>query len=128
MSPTTFFSSNPFQKMTDECEAIQPCYSIRILYSTQSGRAKACARRTARILSSNDHSRRLRLQNGAGTAFDEDLIHEGRGFVADWADSLRRQEVLSEDSALSQPLLILFVSTTGDGEHTDTIQQMWTQL
>jgi len=85
--------------------------ACRILYSTQSGRAKACARRTARLLREETA---LHVSNGAGKAFDEDCT----GNLVEWIQDIKK----------SQSFLVLFVSTTGDGEHTDTIQQTWKQL
>jgi hypothetical protein len=73
----------------------------RILYSTQSGRAKACARRTARILGL------VRASN----SFDEDIIG------TDTLQEYVRQQ-LRPESQTTTTTLILFVSTTGDGEHT----------
>ena len=84
--------------------------SCRILYSTQSGRAKACARRTARILR---ESANVQLENLAGSTFDHDIRD-----ISEFASSLRQ----------SGTFLVMFVSTTGDGEHTDTIQRTWQQL
>jgi hypothetical protein len=81
----------------DSLHDVNQCY---ILYSTQSGRAKACARRSARLLAQRD----IALPNGKGTAFDE-----ATPCLVDGAPTLR-------DNGPS--LLLLFVSTTGDGEHT----------
>jgi sulfite reductase alpha subunit-like flavoprotein len=80
-----------------------------ILYATQSGRAKACARRTARILRQGN----VRLRNGAGSSFDECSIFD---FANESADTK------------SKSFLLLFVSTTGDGEQVDAMQQTWKQL
>jgi len=85
------------QTMSDN-HTISAC---RILYSTQSGRAKACARRTARIVAEQYG---ITLQNGQGSAVDQDVMPS----VPDFASHLRE----------SGALLLLFVSTTGDGEHT----------
>lgn len=72
---------------------------IRALVSTQSGRAKACARRTCRI---------LREECGAAVGkvslFDEDP----------WFQS----QISAPNTNADDALVILFVSTTGDGEHT----------
>jgi sulfite reductase alpha subunit-like flavoprotein len=73
----------------------------RILYSTQSGRAKACARRTARILG----------VNGVSKSFDDDIV--GSDTCQEY---VRRR--LRPVFPTTTMLLILFVSTTGDGEHT----------
>ena len=89
------------------------CSSCRILYSTQSGRAKACARRTARILAEKYDAYAV-LQNGAGNTVDQDesttttMCQSNSNPVFELARRLRE----------AQTLLILFVSTTGDGEHT----------
>lgn len=91
--------------MTDLYRDVGSC---KILYSTQSGRAKACARRTARTLREQTN---LDLQNGAGSTFDEDV-----------------QTLPDLVQSIQNSFLILFVSTTGDGEHTDTIQRTWKQL
>ena len=89
------------------------CSHCRILYSTQSGRAKACARRTARLVA-EQHGDSV-LQNGAGHTVDLDAWmmensnnNNNNNPVSNLAERLRE----------SQALLILFVSTTGDGEHT----------
>jgi hypothetical protein len=81
----------------DSLGGVNQCY---ILYSTQSGRAKACARRSARLLAQLG----IALPNGKGTAFDE-----ATPCLVDHAPTLGDN---------GQSLLLLFVSTTGDGEHT----------
>ena len=81
-----------------------------ILFSTQSGRAKACARRSARLVREETC---VRLLNRSGQPFD-DAVHD----LSEFCDVLRA----------SKSLLLLFVSTTGDGEHTDTIQRTWKLL
>jgi hypothetical protein len=73
----------------------------RVLVSTQSGRAKACARRASRI-----------LREEYGKALGEVLFFD----VDPWFQS---QISVGRDETKSEPTtLILFVSTTGDGEHT----------
>ena len=88
------------------------CSHCRILYSTQSGRAKACARRTARLVA-EQHGDSV-LQNGAGNTVDLDA------WTTENSNSNNNNPVsnLAERLRESQALLILFVSTTGDGEHT----------
>jgi hypothetical protein len=73
-------------------------HRCRILYSTQSGRAKACARRAARILGCVESK-----------SFDDDML--GTDSLPEYVRRRLRQESQTT-------LLILFVSTTGDGEHT----------
>ena len=80
-----------------------------ILYATQSGRAKACARRTARILRQSN----VRLRNGGGAAFDEHSL-------LDFAQG--------SSSTKSEVFLLLFVSTTGDGEPVDAMRETWKKL
>ena len=87
--------------MADEIEA------CRILFSTQSGRAKACARRCARLVRERST---VRVLNRSGNAFDDEVRD-----LSDWCRMLKE----------SKALLILFVSTTGDGEHTDSIRRTW---
>lgn len=79
--------------------------SCQILWSTQSGRAKACARRTARILKEQTT---LTIQD-VGSSFDD----SPQPFL-DLAANLP-----------SDTFLLLFVSTTGDGEHCDSIRETW---
>jgi sulfite reductase alpha subunit-like flavoprotein len=82
--------------------------TCHIFWSTQSGRAKACARRAARILREQTT---VQLQNGMGCPFDDVSFLE---FVS---------KVPPTTS-----LIIMFVSTTGDGEHCDSIQETWKRL
>lgn len=96
--------------------------SCRILYSTQSGRAKACARRAARLLSAssnteNDADAICWVENGKGTSWDDD---EAFSAVTDLAIHLRHPTPSTTPitSTTTRRLLLLFISTTGDGEHT----------
>uniref|UniRef100_A0A7S4ABR6 Uncharacterized protein n=1 Tax=Pseudo-nitzschia australis TaxID=44445 RepID=A0A7S4ABR6_9STRA len=86
--------------------------SCRILWSTQSGRAKACARRTARILGEKTS---LELEGGIGCPFDETPVP----FL---------ELLTSTDSSGKGTLFLMFVSTTGDGEQCDTIRNTWKSL
>lgn len=74
-----------------------------ILWSTQSGRAKACARRVTRLVTEQST-----LSVQSQSTFDE----------LGWAS------LQSTDT----PLWVLLVSTTGDGEHCDSIKETWKQL
>jgi hypothetical protein len=103
--------------MASSCEE-ETLTGCRILSSTQTGRAKACARRCARLIAQQKISSPLVrndfcLQNGKGRTFDEEVGPD----LQDYAAGLT-----------PNTLLLLFVSTTGEGEHTDTIQQTWKQL
>ena len=94
----------------------------RVLYSTQSGRAQACARRTARRLS---ESTGVRLLNRTGSTFDEELYshsyRNGGSCLVNFVSKLKQEPG-------GGAFLLLFVSTTGDGEHTDTIRKTWNEL
>lgn len=82
--------------------------SCRILWSTQSGRAKACARRTKRVLSEKTN---VGIQD-VGSSFDET--------PEPFLELISNMEV--------DTFLLLFVSTTGDGEHCDSIRDTWKTL
>jgi flavodoxin len=84
-----------------------PC---QVLYSTQSGRAKACARRVVRIIR-EQYDMTIR----SVSSFDE---------------SPNNLLLLppSTESETKSCLWILLVSTTGDGEHCDSIQSTWKAL
>jgi hypothetical protein len=89
-----------------------PC---RVLVSTQSGRAKACARRTSRILREE-----YGVALGKVLLFDEDPWFQSQ---ISTPSNDNDNEVVNEDGGTQQDNdaiihLILFVSTTGDGEHT----------
>jgi sulfite reductase alpha subunit-like flavoprotein len=86
-----------------------PSSSCRIYYASQSGRAKACARRAARLLW---HVKGQRID--AYASLDEGIqrvrTHFGGSVVA------------------ASSLVIMFVSTTGDGEQPDNMKLVWRQL
>ena len=83
--------------------------SVTILYSTQSGRAKACARRSSRLLK---------------TKYPSILISGNCSF-----DEFGVKNFLSLGSLnANKNVLLLFVSTTGDGEHTTSIAKTWSAL
>ena len=86
--------------------------SCTILYSTQTGRARACARRTARILKETTNFQLL-----GGTAFDEAS-----------PSFLELAAAQSKVSGNTNHFFLLFVSTTGDGVQCDSIQQTWKSL
>mmetsp|Transcript_2971 Transcript_2971/g.4601 ORF Transcript_2971/g.4601 Transcript_2971/m.4601 type:complete len:732 (+) Transcript_2971:132-2327(+) len=85
-----------------------------ILWSTQTGRAKACARRTARIIQSKEHVRIHSSCGAFGCAFDD--------------ASPPLLQIQSSHATPQSCWLLLFVSTTGDGEQCDGIHQTWKQL
>ncbi|GAX10585.1 hypothetical protein FisN_14Lh083 [Fistulifera solaris] len=77
--------------------------SCIILFSTQSGRARACARRAARL-----------LQEYVTVLHNRSVDEYVKG-------DLQRL-------TLKDTLFLFFISTTGEGEHTDTIRQTWSLL
>ena len=91
--------------------------SITILWATQTGRAKACARRTVRLLKSTIHNGISHHNNMNGLcAFDElDFLALG-------------QSTLNHHELQQQSILIVFVRTTGDAEQTSSIQKTWSHL
>ena len=89
--------------------------SCTILYSTQTGRARACARRTARILR---ETTRLRLLGG--TSFDE--------LTAPSFLELAASSTHNNNNNNNNHFFLFFVSTTGDGVHCDSIQTTWKAL
>jgi hypothetical protein len=115
--------------------------NCRILYSTQSGRAKACSRRVARIVAStsttSSSTTGIQLMNGNGTTFDNDIQQlTNNGTIQEWVESVLLSSSNNNNNnnnnesiqVVPKVLLLLFISTTGDGEHTDTIQNTWKQL
>ena len=90
-----------------EVDLVSDLQACTILWSTQSGRAKACARRVARI---------LREQT--------DTIVTVGGEVDEYAFC----EKISEGFSPRRHLWIFIISTTGDGEQCDSIHQTWKTL
>lgn len=88
--------------------------SCQIFYSTQSGRAKSCARRTARILREQTS---VQLVDGIGSPFDETRI-----------PFLELLTTSNSNSNSNTTLFLMFVSTTGDGEQCDSIRNTWKML
>ncbi len=90
---------------------------ITILWSTQGGRAKACARRTARILRESANAASSRIPVGyKGSSFDD---YGGLEFF-----KLGNQHTVNG----GKKLIVLFVSTTGDAEQCDSIKDTWKML
>lgn len=85
----------------DDKKAFNCC---TILWSSQSGRAKACARRVARIV-----KEQTKVDVTVGGAVDDYAF----------LDKLGPKE---------NHLWIFLVSTTGDGEQCDSIRQTWKSL
>ena len=84
-----------------------------LLYATQTGKARACCRRVSRILRENTH---CEIVNGSavGANFEDEIRNDLESF----AQSCKKEGTT----------LILFVSTTGDGEHVDAIKNTWKLL
>ena len=108
--------------------------NFTILWSTEGGKAKACARRTARMLrEAQDESGDSITTSGSNSA---SFLHDG--YYGSSFDDYGANEVIrlgingntETGTALvgEERLLIMFVSTTGDAEHTDSIRHTWTEL
>lgn len=90
---------------SDAAALAAPPGPTTVLWATQTGRARACARRAIRLLRSSLGG----LSVDGRRAFDD-------------------VDFLSLGQQQQQRLLILFVSTTGDGEQPSTIQRTWSKL
>lgn len=94
----------------DDANTTSSCNSCTILWSTQSGRAKACARRVARIL-----KEQTTVAVTVGGQVDDFAF-----FDKIVASSSSRPDV--------NHWWIFLISTTGDGEQCDSIRQTWKAL
>jgi sulfite reductase alpha subunit-like flavoprotein len=83
------------------------CSSCTILWSTQSGRAKACARRVARIL-----REQTEVNVTVGGAVDDFGLFD--------------KLIVSQQQ--QNHAWVFLISTTGDGEQCDSIRQTWKAL
>lgn len=92
-----------------------------ILWSTQGGRAKACARRTTRILQDANHNNTPILDGYYGSSFDD---YGARNFLK-LGETIASASTITDNTHPKKKLVILFVSTTGDAEHCDSIQHTW---
>eukprot|EP00536_Pseudo-nitzschia_multiseries_P010853 jgi/Psemu1/204414/e_gw1.348.61.1 len=104
--------------------------SCRILWSTQSGKAKACARRTARIL---EERTGISLEGGIGCPFDESPVPLLEMLTRNQSHGNQSNNNNNSSSSSSRhnkngTLFLMFVSTTGDGEHCDSIRATWRSL
>lgn len=99
--------------------------TCRILWSTQSGKAKACARRVSRILREQTTAE----IGGAGFPFDECPIPLVQiASSSDYLSNDGTRKVTYKKHSFEEPLLLMFVSTTGDGEQCDSIRDTWQAL
>ena len=141
-----------------------------LLWSTQSGRSKACARRCARMIRlvsgfhhlhqigakhlykvsivgkqdinyrqgfHRDNEQKTRMKDGKKIMNKNigvknelacSLMSSGSSFDDFGADNFMSLEKLSLSNPSKKYVLLLFVSTTGDAEHCDTIQECWKAL
>lgn len=102
--------------------------SCTILWSTQGGRSKACARRTARILRDTfiacDENASIAMDSGYyGSSFDD---YGALEFLKLGGGEGKSQNEHHLNGGLK--LIVLFVSTTGDGEQCDSIHETWNML
>jgi sulfite reductase alpha subunit-like flavoprotein len=108
---------------------MQTSNSVTILWATQSGRAKACARRTIRLLqsssTSSSFSSRYKINIEERCAFDDiDFLSLGIGRDYRWSSP----DCDNDQQRTQRRLLVLFVSTTGDAELPANIQRTWSRL
>ena len=145
---TTQEPHSPEQQKSVTSTVVPVVLPCRIFYSTQSGRAKAGARRTARILHDHGTTRAsthppppgrqqqqdppmIQLQNGHGTTFDEafeEFINRHHDEAVPTNSSTHTTSTTTTTSPIEQfvhhmkqsgtAVLLCFISTTGDGEHT----------
>jgi len=105
-----------------------------VLWATQSGRAKACARRTLRLLqqlqqessptgASNKSSSSASYDDSPNCGIQDCCAFDDIDFL-----SLGRGASSSSDDDTTGRLLILFVSTTGDAELPSNAQGTWSRL
>jgi sulfite reductase alpha subunit-like flavoprotein len=126
-------------------------WTCTILWSTQGGRAKACARRTARLIRDqqqkqqqllSQQQQRQHLPSGYyGSSFDDygpleffKLGNEpscyNHSSNTDTAARTNHPNHTDTDNSISKKrrLVIMFVSTTGDAEQCDSIKETWNKL
>ena len=103
--------------------------SALVLWSTSTGRSKACARRACRMLRSRGISIvSTNAPKEAEKLSDLSELAQQPMFGGCAFDEFGPQRLLNISAQKNIPWIILFVSTTGDGENCDTIQQCWTAL
>ena len=107
-------------------------FSITILWATQSGRAKACARRTIRLLQSSPSKFQSLSKidiHGLCTFDDIDFLSLGASSSSSQHTTNNSQQQQDQSNNNNKKkLLILFISTTGDAELPSTIQHTWSKL
>ncbi len=109
--------------------ASPPPSSITILWATQAGRAKACARRTVRLLKST-----IIIRNDNNVIHNNNFILHGLcafdevDFLALGQSSINHHHQIQQQQEEEQSILILFVSTTGDAEQPSSMQKTWSRL
>jgi len=97
---------------------------ITILWATQSGRAKACARRTIRLLQSKQQASSDNKLNihGCCSLDDYNFLSLGQQSVQQPNDKQHQTQPIKKHT------LLLFVSTTGDAEQPNNMIQTWNLL
>lgn len=118
-------------------------WNVRIVWSTESGRAKACARRTARILRESYHydncddNSHSHVTVQSVTSLEQDELFRNLLLQANEPQSQQQQPqgngtAIAESSQPSviptKTMFICFISTTGDGEHCESIRPIWKSL
>lgn len=121
--------------------------SCLVLYATQSGRARACARRTSRILAEQAQAVAAVVagddgdDDGGGctrTTCTPNFHVSASGYrsmddkycgMSDVVDFATTHSNNHHDPRTNKStLLVFFISTTGDGEQPDSMQHIWKQL
>jgi Sulfite reductase, alpha subunit (flavoprotein) len=140
------------------CSSLLPwTSSCTILWSTQGGRAKACARRTARLIRDQQyHQYQQATSNPPPDSSSSSLVLLPDGYYGSSFDDYGPLEFFKlgnhhhepsstattnhKDTAATDQeekrihkqrhknLVIMFVSTTGDAEQCDSVKETWKQL
>ena len=108
-------------------------WNVRIVWSTESGRAKACARRTARILRESYQHDVLQVQSVTSLEHDEVFRHLLQGNQSHSASqsevaTMGTAEESSQLRVSQNTVFVCFISTTGDGEQCESIRPLWKSL
>lgn len=116
---TFFFLYSFLKNVMSEIMLKNETPKIIVLWASSTGRAKSCARRACRLIRSHG------VPITSCCSFDDfgssALLNIGRNVVD--KDSTSTSPLSS-----SSVLLVLFVSTTGDGEQCDSMKECWLAL
>ena len=117
-------SSSNLNEYNSDNDGTATTTRIRLLYASQSGRAKACARRVARTLQMHCCVGRD-VDGSAGRLCSLTVIPPVS--MDDYTSTFSSlQEAVA--SWQSNTIILFFISTTGDGEPPDNMKRTWQQL